>query len=67
MGPVETAQMSKHHKDEENFCTNECEFKKVHWTSMFPAEIMIVSDKMTPETSSAWILINGILLVLSYI
>ena len=34
---------------------------------MFPAEIMIVSDKMTPETSSAWILINGILLVLSYI
>ena len=28
MGPVETAQMSKHHKDEENFCTNECEFKK---------------------------------------
>lgn len=30
MGPVETAQMSKHHKDEENFCTNECGFKEVH-------------------------------------
>lgn len=31
MGAVETAQMNKHHKDEDNFSTNVCKkFKKEH-------------------------------------
>lgn len=59
MRTMETAQMNKHHKDEDDdFYTNICKikFKKEHWTSIFPAEIMIKSYNMTPETTSTWML-----------